>query len=159
MKIQYMKYLLAFFTAFILLPSCQQRVDPNLQEELSQARIRLQEMEAEVEQLRAGPGKGQLMHIVFLKTKEGLPEQEMAALLEKIKQLGEIDMAGKLEVGRIADTGDERFVTAHNIAFRMAFDNMEDYKAYMEHPTHLEIRESLKPYLSGPPQVYDYWVE
>ncbi|MCO6476850.1 MAG: Dabb family protein [Phaeodactylibacter sp.] len=142
-----------------LLPACQQQVDPNLQEELSRARIRLQEMEAEVEKLRAGPEKGKLIHIVFLKTKEGLPEEEMAALIGSIRKLGEIGLVKSLEVGKLADTGDERFVTGHNIAFQMAFDGMADYQAYMEHPTHLEIRESLKGFLSGPPAVYDYWVE
>ncbi len=150
---------LMLLSLLFLFPACQQQVDPNLQEELSRARIRLQEMEAEVEQLRAGPEKGQLIHIVFLKTREGLPEEEMASLTSSIRKLGEIDLVKSLEVGKIADTGDGRFVTGHNIAFRMAFDGMADYQAYMEHPTHLEIRESLKDYLGGPPQVYDYWVE
>lgn len=154
-----MKNLFLFLLPLLLLAACRQQAGPKLQEELSQARVRLQEVESELEQLKAGPEKGRLVHIVFLKTKEGLPEDETAALISKIKQLGGIEGARNLEVGKIADTGDTRFISDHNIAFRMDFAGMERYKAYMEHPTHLEIRESLKAYLAGPPAVYDYWVE
>ena len=143
----------------IFLTACQQQVDPKLQEELSQARIRLQEVETELEGLKAGPEKGQLVHIVFLHLKEGLSEEETAVFISQLKQLGGIGLAKGLEIGKVADTGDQRFISDHDIAFQMTFASMEDYKAYMEHPAHLAIRESLKPYLGGPPAVYDYWIE
>lgn len=143
----------------IFLTACQQQVDPKLQEELSQARIRLQEVEAELQQLKAGPEKGRLVHLVFLKTKEGLTTEEMAGLLGSIRQLGEVKGVDNLEIGKIADTGDPRFISDHDIAFQMSFANMEVYQAYQVDPDHEKIRNGLKEFLSGPPAVYDYWAE
>ena len=144
---------------FFFLPACKQQIDIGLQEELSQARIRLQEMEAEMAQLKAGPEKGQLRHIVFLHLKKDITEEETATLIGKLKQLGEVELAQGLEVGKVAETGDQRFISDHDIAFQMTFASMEDYRTYMENPAHLKIREGLKPYLGGPPAVFDYWVE
>ena len=154
-----MKNLILLLIPLFVLSACRQQVDLQLQEELSQARIRLHEMETELAQLKAVPKKGQLRHIVFLHLKEGLSEEDTADLIGKLKQLGEVELANSLEVGKVADTGDQRFISDHDIAFQMFFDNMEAYKTYMENPAHLKIRESLKPYLGGPPAVYDYWVD
>ncbi|MCB9346300.1 MAG: Dabb family protein [Lewinellaceae bacterium] len=154
-----MKNQILLLIPLFVLSACRQQVDTHLQEELSQARIRLQEVETELEGLKAGPEKGQLVHIVFLHLKEGLSEEETAVFISQLKQLGGIGLAKGLEIGKVADTGDQRFISDHDIAFQMTFASMEDYKAYMEHPAHLAIRESLKPYLGGPPAVYDYWIE
>ena len=154
-----MKNALLLLPLLFFLTACQQQVDPQLQEELSGVRIRLQEMEAEVEQLRAGPGKGQLAHIVFLHLQEGLSEEETGQLVAEIRKLGALDMVKNLEIGRIADTGDDRFISDHGLAFQMTFENLEVYRTYQEHPEHQAIRDNLKPYLAGPPAVYDYWVE
>ena len=154
-----MKKTILILPILFLLTACQQQVDPQLQKELSQARIRLQEMETELKQMSASPKKGQLTHIVFLHLKEGLSKEDTADLISKLKQLGEIELAQGLEVGKVAETGDQRFISDHDIAFQMTFDNMEAYRTYMENPAHLKIRESLKPYLGSPPAVYDYWVD
>ena len=154
-----MKYVLAFLPFLFLFSACRQQTGPELQQELSEARIRLQELETELQQARAGQAKGKLEHIVFLKLKESLSAEETSALINTIKKLGDVEGVNNLEVGKMADTGDERFITDHNLAFRMDFASMADYRSYMGDTTHEAIRESLKPYLAGPPAVYDYWIE
>ncbi len=153
-----MKNLLLLLAPLFLLASCRQG-EPRLQEELAQAQQQLGQVTAELELLKAGPEKGQLVHIVFLKLREGLPEEEVNRLITGIKKLEEIEVVKYLEVGKIADTGDPRFISNHDIAFQMNFASMEHYEIYQNHPAHLQVREGLTPSLAGPPAVYDYWVE
>lgn len=153
-----MKNILLLLAPLLLLASCRQEA-PQLQEELTLVQQKLQQAEAELELLKAGPEKGQLVHIVFLKLKEGLPEEEVNRLITGIKKLEEIEVVKYLEAGKIADTGDPRFISDHDIAFQMNFASMEHYEIYQNHPAHIQVREGMMPSLAGPPAVYDYWVE
>ena len=158
-KINYhttMRHLVFLFTSTLLLAACRQQPS-GLQEELAQAKAHVKALESELAAL-ARP-EGELVHIVFLKLKEGLDEAQADTLITEIKKLMSIEGVHGLEVGRIADTGDERFISGHEIVFQMSFADMAAYEAYQNHPTHLQLKKVLGAYLGGPPAVYDYWRE
>ena len=101
--------------------------------------------------------KGQLVHLVFLDTRDDISEEDNSALIEAINNLREIPILKDLDIGLRADTDDPRFISNHELAFSLTVKNMEDYKVYQEHPIHLKLKEIAKDKLAGPPAVYDYW--
>ncbi len=101
---------------------------------------------------------GQLAHLVFLELKESLDEDQVSDFFEEIQKIRGIEFLTKFEVGQIADTGDARFISDHDIIFQVNTSNMEDMIKYQKHPVHLKLKEVAPTYLASAPKVFDYWV-
>jgi len=97
--------------------------------------------------------KGNISHIVFLKLSRNADKDKV---IEEIKKISEIDVLHDLEVGIFKDLGDARAMSDYDLAFSMNFKNESDYHLYQKDTLHLQLKESLKELLTGPPVTYDF---
>lgn len=100
--------------------------------------------------------EGSISHIVFLKLNTDADKDKV---IEEIKKISEIDVLHDLEVGLFIDLGDARALSGYDLAFSMNFKNESDYHIYQTDTLHLQLKESLKELLAGPPVTYDFEIK
>ncbi|MFO7847939.1 MAG: Dabb family protein [Balneolaceae bacterium] len=98
---------------------------------------------------------GMLQHTVYFYLNEEVSQEEADQFEEGLKQLLEIESIHKSELGIPGDT-ESRDVTDHSFAYSIFtwFENLDDYKAYDEHPDHLEFIDTYSS-LWADVKVYD----
>ena len=128
-----------------------------VQQELEKAKQQLVEAQAVIKNLEEQiEPEGDLVHIVLLKLK---PDADQAALIVELKKMEGIKEVMELEVGPFEDLGDARALSDYNMIMQMSFKDQTAYETYQKHEIHLNLKESLGPYLAGPPATYDYMVK
>lgn len=125
---------------------------------MDESRAKIKVLEEQLNQANV-VSKGKLAHIVFLDIKDGLQKHQIDSLSKAIEALDNIEFIDAIHKGKIADTGDSRFISDHELMFQITVDNQEEMDAYQKHPIHLELKRVAGKYLSKAPAVYDYWVE
>lgn len=96
-----------------------------------------------------------LQHTVYFYLNSEVTSEEKEQFEKGLEELLEISAIHKAELGVPADT-EERDVTDHGYAYAIYtwFETMEDYKAYDEHPEHLEFIDKYNG-LWADVKVYD----
>src|SRR5690348_5725794 len=86
-----------------------------------------------------------LQHYVFLKYRDGTPEQHVVAFCDRMRALpaavGEIQ---RLEIGR-DELGDTR---SWDLVLIMQFTSIEALRAYQRHPQHLAVMAFNEPFVA-----------
>lgn len=95
-----------------------------------------------------------LVHLVWFSLKADANEESLIAELRKLEA---IDVVRDLQIGRFADVDDPRAMSDMELMMGMAFDSVEDYHTYQQHPVHLKLKEQVGAFLDAPPVTYDYW--
>jgi len=145
-----MKFQIILLLLFFL-SSCS---DTAVQEELSKTKVALKEAYTTIDQLKNQiEPEGELVHLVFFKTK---PDVDLKSLFVAIEKLKEIEVVKDLQVGPFENLGDQRALSEYTVLMEMSFDHKAAYEKYQAHPIHLALKESLGKYLAGPPATYDY---
>lgn len=100
-----------------------------------------------------------LGHMVFLKLREDLGYEPRDSLIRQIRYMDTITGVLHMKIGTRAKTGDPREITDHDLVFTLYFKDSLALREYDINPGHLTLKKNSKPYLAGPPQVYDFWLE
>jgi len=129
-----------------------------LQSQLDQKIFNLQEIEKQVSKIDQIE-KGDFLHEVYFNFKTDLTEKEKANFIKILSELKTIDEAKGTQIGIPKDTGDKRMRTDYDLVLHMSFNNMQDYKTYQNHETHLSVKKRIGGMLAGPPFVYDYEIK
>lgn len=124
---------------------------------LTETTAELKKANDEIAELKAGHSN-LLVHTVYFKVNDGISEEDKNSFKSKLKALSAIDEVKELTVGEPAATGDPRLVSNYTFVLQMGFSSEEDLAGYQENPVHLKTKEEVKPLLSAPPVVYDYWL-
>lgn len=148
-----MKYILFLGLAITTLFSCDP--DTALRKELDTAVFKIDMLEQQLKS-NSTSVKGELVHLVYLNTKNDLTENQYAKLIEDLNQLQGISSLKSFSLGGFKSLGDERALSDFEIIMSMSFQNEEAYQKYQTHPTHIALKEKLKDYIDGPPATYDY---
>ncbi len=125
---------------------------------------RIHDLEAKIDHLQSkikslkDDNKGKLAHIVYLKLREDIRDEEYKVLIKAIEDLDKISVVEELHLGKIAKTGDTRFISDHELMFQITVDKKSDLDIYQKDSIHLKLKRLAKEYLSKPPAVYDYWI-
>ena len=130
-----------------------------MKKELEATKIELEKANAELVELKEASDQKELVHIVLIKAKPDLTEEQTNDLLAKLNSLSDIKEVKDLDIGVPAATGDPRLNTDYTYALQVTFESEDDLAAYQKNEDHLKARESTKAYLAGPPVVLDYWAE
>ena len=140
----------------VLIASCQQPADQNLQ--IEQLEAELERQSTLLDSLEAIQNRSavELVHIVYLTLKSSEDEDLRTEVVSEIQKLGNIDVVRDLSIGAFEDLGDPRALSEFELVFQMGFSSAGDYKIYQEHPIHLALKAKLGEYLDGPPVTYDY---
>lgn len=98
---------------------------------------------------------GMLQHTVYFYLNDDVTSEQAQEFEQGLKDLLTISAVYKSELGIPGDT-ESRGVTDHSFAYSIYtwFENLEDYKAYDEHPEHLEFIDTYSP-LWADVKVYD----
>ncbi len=140
----------SFFFFLLFLTACS---DQNLQTQVNQLKSDLETAQSTIENLQTQiEPEGDLVHVVFFKTK---PDADLNALGAAIEKLASIKEVKDLQYGSFEDLGDARALD-FDLMMEMSFDSEADYKIYQAHPVHLQLKEAVKSFLAGPPATYDY---
>ncbi|XP_021899091.1 stress-response A/B barrel domain-containing protein At5g22580 [Carica papaya] len=83
-----------------------------------------------------GGGGGGFKHLVVIKFKDGVNEEEILKGLQKL--VSEIDYVKSFEWGKDTDSHDA-LRQGHTHAFLTSFDSKEDYNSFVSHPIHVEF--------------------
>lgn len=148
-----MKHLaLSIFLIFI---SCDQAIKPNnenkemadelLQKSLLEARNQLEQFQYE--------DSGTITHIVFFDLK---PEANKEAFINELTKVSEIDEVLDFDYGSFKNLNDARAMQEFELVMEMSFQSEAAYKAYQDHPIHMQLKSNVKDYLNAPPVTYDY---
>lgn len=107
------------------------------------------------EQKNENQSTNMLQHTVYFYLNSEVTSEEKEQFEKGLEELLEISAIHKAELGIPADT-EERDVTDHEYAYAIYtwFETMEDYKAYDEHPEHLEFIDKYSG-LWADVKVYD----
>lgn len=160
-----MKPLFIFLIPLFLFTACKEQTTTNNTADASTLEVKKLQAELafykkENQQLKAkNSSTGLLTHTVFLKLKDGSTKEEIKVLKDAINALNEIDFLQNFHLGRIADTGDTRFISDHDVFFSFSVKDMTEMAAYQKHPIHVDLKAVAKKHIAAPPKVYDYWVE
>ena len=77
-----------------------------------------------------------LQHYVFLKYRDGTPEQHVTAFCERMRVLhGTVGEIQRLEIGR----DEVRDARSWDLVLVMEFASIEALRAYQRHPQHLAV--------------------
>ncbi len=125
---------------------------------LDETTAELEKTKAELVSLKNAP-RGKLMHVVYLKTKPDLKEEQIIDLKFKLNSLSSLEGVMELEIGEPADTGDPRLNSDYNYVLQMRFGSEADLAKYQKNEIHLKARADTKDYLAGPPVVFDFWLD
>ncbi|MEZ4986482.1 MAG: Dabb family protein [Saprospiraceae bacterium] len=116
------------------------------QDELAKAQTALAAMKAE---------RGEIVHIVFFKTRTPI---DTAAFLAALQQLADIPEVKRFEAGRFLSFRDKRALEDYPWMMQLEMDE-EDYASYQQHPIHIEVQKKTSSFMAGPPLTYDYRVK
>lgn len=88
---------------------------------------------------------GMLQHTVYFYLNEGVTAEQKEHFEEGLKELLSIEEVYDYQIGVPGKT-DEREVTDHSFGYSFIswFENIDDYRVYAEHPTHLEFIDEYK---------------
>jgi len=132
--------------------------DAALRKELDTAVFKIDMLQQQL-QSQSTAQSGDLVHIVYMNTRNDLTTEEKAKLSEDLNQLQGIPEIKSFSIGQYTDLGDQRAMSEYEVIMSMAFKDQAAYKIYQDHPTHIALKEKLGNYLSGPPATYDYIVK
>ena len=144
------------FTATLLFYACGS--DCPMKKALDEATGELEKAKTELAILK-NVQEGKLVHVVHIKTRPDLSEEEIVDLKSKLISLSTIEGVLDMELGEPAETNDLRLNSDYNYVLQMRFATEADLTLYQKNEFHLKARESTKGYLAGPPVVFDYWVK
>jgi len=86
-----------------------------------------------------------LQHYVFLKYRNGTPEQHVTAFCERMRVLsGTIGEIQRLEIG----CDEVRDARSWDLVLIMEFTSIEALRAYQRHPQHLEVMAFNDPFVA-----------
>lgn len=81
-----------------------------------------------------------IRHIVLFKLKAGVSREEMEGLARELNSLKQdIRQVRSIEVEMDVAKTDN----SYDLTLNALFDNMEDVKAYADHPAHVKVLESI----------------
>ena len=143
---------LVFCSLFACSNSALEAALKTTKDALASAKTDLQKANQEIATLKQAD-TGKLVHVVFFKVK---PNADVSAVIAAIKKVQQIPIVQDLEVGTFEDLGDDRALSDYNLVMEMTFDNKAAYEKYQQHPIHLGLKESIGPFLAGPPATYDF---
>ena len=103
--------------------------------------------------------KGKLVYTVILTLKDDVSQTQRSKVVEDLKSLGTIKETQNLFVSSYTETADKRAKTDYDFILEMQFNNKAELTAYSKNEFHLSVRKKLKPFLAGPPVVYDCRIE
>jgi len=101
---------------------------------------------------RSAERPARINHVVFAKLKEPAHADELIA--DSDRMLRTIPTVRRYFCGTHLDTGRASVLSDYDVAAYMGFDTEEDYRAYVEHPAHVELVERWRPRLEWL-RVYD----
>lgn len=87
-----------------------------------------------------------ILHLVFFQLHD--PEQVDALLVDCERLLPDIPGVVSYAAGRHIDTGRPTVVDDYDLALCVGFSDEAAYRAYVEHPQHLELVAAWKPRIS-----------
>ena len=86
-----------------------------------------------------------LQHYVFLKYRDGTPEQHVTAFCERMRVLPEtVGEIQRLEIGR----DEVRAARSWDLVLIMEFASIEALRAYQRHPQHLAVMAFNDPFVA-----------
>ena len=99
--------------------------------------------------------EGALEHLVFFSLKDSLPTEDVERFKNLLLTLDRIEGVIEVEVNSRSDVGDSRALN-YDLLMVLEFEAISYLNTYAEHPYHLEVRDSLMPYLAAPPATFDF---
>ncbi|MGI9518264.1 MAG: Dabb family protein [Pirellulaceae bacterium] len=139
---------------------CQQAEMEKMRAEADAAQAKIEAARTELANLQSEKtGNRQLVHLVWFKMDPELTTEQDTAFIAELRKLDDIVQVNDLEIGRFQELGDTRAMSDLDIVMSMGFDSEDDYRTYQDHPIHLQLKQDIGQYLSGPPVTYDYWTE
>jgi Stress responsive A/B Barrel Domain len=86
-----------------------------------------------------------LQHYVFLKYRDGTPEQHVTAFCERMRVLpGTVGEIQRLEIGR----DEVRDARSWDLVLIMEFRSIDALRVYQHHPQHLAVMAFNDPFVS-----------
>jgi hypothetical protein len=99
-------------------------------------------------------------HVVILKFKENVTEDQVNALKDGVASLAAIDGVIAVSVGKIFVEGwmqDRRGAMKPDYVLRVRLASKEALKGYQDHPEHVKVLNvNIKPLLAEPPMAVDW---
>ena len=129
--------------------------DATLRKELDTAVFKIDMLEQQLK-TKASAQPGDLVHIVFVNTKDDLNANQEAELIEALNQLQGITELKSFSIGNFKNLDDKRALSDYELMMSMSFQDAEAYQKYQVHPTHVALKGKLDTYLEGPLATYDY---
>lgn len=149
-----MKHILFIGIISVLLSNCADP-DATLRKELDTAVFKIDMLEQQL-QSKASAQSGDLVHIVYLNTKDDLNTDQKSELVEALNQLKGITEIKSFSIGNFKNLDDQRALSDYELIMSMSFQDADAYQKYQVHPTHVSLKGKLDNYLAGPPATYDY---
>jgi len=118
-----------------------------LQQELTQIRA---ERDSLAERAK---GKGDFVHLVFLKIK---PDVDSVGLIQELQKLSEIEQVTEFTCGFYEEVDDPRALSEYHFMMKLRFESEEAYQTYQQHPLHAASKAATKEMLAGPPATWDF---
>ena len=86
-----------------------------------------------------------LQHYVFLKYRNGTPEEHVTAFCDRMRVLlGTVSEIQRLEIGR----DEVRDARSWDLVLIMEFASLDALRAYQRHPRHLEVMAFNDPFVA-----------
>ena len=96
----------------------------------------------------------EIQHMVFFALKDGRSKTDLTLFKDRLSSLAKIEEVRRIVVSESQDLGDPRALD-YDVVMTILFRNKTEMDIYFEHPFHLIVKESLKPYLKGAPATLD----
>jgi len=90
----------------------------------------------------AGEGPARISHIVLFKMRS--PADARALETESRRKLTRIPGVASYHSGHHLDIGRQGVESDYDVCLTVGFDSVEDYRAYLEHPLHVELVEDWR---------------
>ncbi|MBT8275337.1 MAG: Dabb family protein [Bacteroidia bacterium] len=100
----------------------------------------------------------EIEHMVFFTLKDSTTNAEISLFKERLRSLRRIKEVGQIFVAETQDLGDSRALD-YDVVMTVSFRNRTEMEVYMDHPFHLIVKESLKPFLREAPATIDLMPE
>lgn len=97
-----------------------------------------------------------LTHHIYFDLIDDISETELKHFKEVIQQLKSIPEVKEFEFGVFEDVGDKRALSQYEYFISLSFENKKSYDIYQESSIHINVKNKLRTYLSGPPATYDF---
>jgi hypothetical protein len=93
-------------------------------------------------------------HMVFFNLKDSSTKADITLFKDRLRSLIKIKEVRQIFVSESQDLGDSRALD-YDLVMTSYFNSRNDMDVYMDHPFHLIVKESLKPFLKGTPATLD----